>query len=117
MLIHERHEAGQRIFLNDCIWIQNKEMATSGSTDGHVVGLAEPRVFLIRDQRDSGEFTSDHFDRTVSRIVVDDKDFGGQVFAGFEYTFQGLLKEIPDVVIHDDDAQINRLDLRVRRIE
>ena len=104
MVVHEFHTFGQGVIFQNSIGIEYQDIFTFSFPDRLVVGPGKAFVILVFNQADLRELLPDHPDRSIDRVIVNDKDLGCHTVNRFLYRVDALLYEILDVVVDDNDG-------------
>ncbi len=116
--VHEVDERAERVFLEEGVGVEDEEVAPVRLADGLVVGPAEADVLFIRDHADVREPLAHDGHGPVHRVVVDDERLDREAGGGPLDRPEGLLEELADVVVDDDDGDVHHVrdGLRGRQI-
>lgn len=108
MRTHEGHKVGERVFLDNGVWIKDENERSPRLPDSLVVGATEPDIFPVGNNVYVGKGLTDGCDRVVNGIVVDDPNLSLQAAHGVLQAAERLHQELANVVINNYDRDIDR---------
>jgi hypothetical protein len=111
MGVHEVEALGKSIVLHHRVGIEQEHILACRNADGLVIGTAEANVFLVGDDLYLGELLCQHLQRSINRVVVNNKHFSLNALQCSTHRSKALLQEILDVVVDDDDGKLHTINI------
>ena len=107
MRLHPGNAVLQTSRRDDGVRVQDEGVLAPCLHDGLVVGTGKAHILLVLDIGDLRVALTREGDAVVPRQVIDDNHLAGHALHGLFHRAQGLLQQVLDAVVDDDDGQFH----------